>query len=169
MQIMPFEEAKTYRFNPFDLTKVWPHGDYPLIDVGKLTLNRNVTDYHTEIEQAAFQPNNVVPGTGLSPDKMLLARGFSYADAHRARLGVNYQQIPVNRPKVAGAQLLEGRGDAGRQRDRPRLLPQLGRGRARPPTPSPTPSTPCGRPTARWCGPPTRCTPRTTTTASPTP
>jgi catalase len=99
MQIMPFEEAKTYRFNPFDLTKVWPHGDYPLIEVGKLTLNRNVTDYHTEIEQAAFQPNNVVAGTGLSPDKMLLARGFSYADAHRARLGVNYQQIPVNRPK----------------------------------------------------------------------
>ena len=100
MQIMPFEEAKTYRFNPFDLTKVWPHGDYPLIDVGTMTLNRNVTDYHTEIEQAAFQPNNTVPGTGLSPDKMLLARGFSYADAHRARLGVNYQQIPVNRPRV---------------------------------------------------------------------
>ena len=99
MQIMPFEAAKTYRFNPFDLTKVWPHGDYPLIDVGTLTLNRNVTDYHTEMEQAAFQPNNTVPGTGLSPDKMLLARGFSYADAHRARLGVNYQQIPVNRPK----------------------------------------------------------------------
>ena len=99
MQVMPFEEAKTYRFNPFDLTKVWPHGDYPLIDVGKLTLNRNVVDYHTQIEQAAFQPNNVVPGTGLSPDKMLLARGFSYADAHRARLGVNYQQIPVNRAK----------------------------------------------------------------------
>src|ERR1700722_14196326 len=99
MQIMPFEAAKTYRFNPFDLTKVWPHGDYPLIDVGTLTLNRNVTDYHTEMEQAAFQPNNTVQGTGLSPDKMLLARGFSYADAHRARLGVNYQQIPVNRPK----------------------------------------------------------------------
>ena len=99
MQIMPFDEAKAYRFNPFDLTKVWPHGDYPLVDVGKFTLNRNVTDYHAEIEQAAFQPNNTVPGTGLSPDKMLLARGFSYADAHRARLGVNYQQIPVNRPK----------------------------------------------------------------------
>jgi catalase len=100
MQVMPFEAAKTYRFNPFDLTKVWPHGDYPLIDVGTLTLNRNVIDYHTEMEQAAFQPNNTVPGTGLSPDKMLLARGFSYADAHRARLGVNYQQIPVNRPKA---------------------------------------------------------------------
>src|ERR1700691_247351 len=100
MQIMPFNEAKTYRFNPFDLTKIWPHGDYQLIDVGTLTLNRNVTDYHSQIEQAAFQPNNTVSGTGLSPDKMLLARGFSYADAHSARLGVNYQQIPVNRPKA---------------------------------------------------------------------
>jgi len=100
VQIMPFEEAKTYRFNPFDLTKVWPHGDYPLIDVGRFTLTRNVTDYHTEMEQAAFEPNNLVAGTGLSPDKMLLARGFSYADAHRARLGVNYKQIPVNNPKV---------------------------------------------------------------------
>ena len=99
MQIMTYEEAKTYRFNPFDLTKVWPHADYPLIDVGTLILDRNVTDYHTEMEQAAFEPNNMVPGTGLSPDKMLLARGFSYADAHRARLGVNYKQIPVNAPK----------------------------------------------------------------------
>ena len=101
MQIMPFEDAKTYRFNPFDLTKVWPHADYPLVEVGTLRLDRNVSDYHTEMEQAAFQPNNTVSGTGLSPDKMLLARGFSYADAHRARLGVNYQQIPVNRPHSA--------------------------------------------------------------------
>src|SRR5258705_4351585 len=100
VQIMPFEDAKTYRFNPFDLTKVWPHGDYPLHEVGRLTLDRNVTDYHAEMEQAAFEPNNIVPGTGLSPDKMLLARGFSYSDAHRARLGVNYRQIPVNTPKV---------------------------------------------------------------------
>lgn len=100
VQIMPFEEAKTYRLNPFDLTKVWPHADYPLVEVGKLTLDRNPTDYHTEIEQAAFEPNNLVPGTGLSPDKMLLARGFSYADAHRARLGVNYKQIPVNAPQA---------------------------------------------------------------------
>jgi catalase len=99
MQVMPFDDAKTYRFNPFDLTKVWPRSDYPLIDVGDLTLDANVIDYHTEIEQVAFQPSNTVPGTGLSPDKMLLARGFSYADAHRARLGVNYQQIPVNRPR----------------------------------------------------------------------
>jgi catalase len=101
MQIMPFEEAKTYRFNPFDLTKVWPHGDYPLIKVGKLTLNRNLADFHTEMEQAAFEPNNLVPGIGLSPDKMLLARGFSYSDAHRARLGVNYKQIPVNSAQKA--------------------------------------------------------------------
>ncbi|HNP64191.1 MAG TPA: catalase [Woeseiaceae bacterium] len=100
MQIMPFEDAKSYRFNPFDLTKVWPHKDYPLIEVGRLILNRNPTDFHTEIEQAAFEPSNVVPGIGLSPDKMLLARGFSYSDAHRARLGVNYKQIPVNRPQA---------------------------------------------------------------------
>lgn len=96
VQIMPFADAETYRFNPFDLTKVWPHGDYPLHRVGRLTLDRNPADYHTEIEQAAFEPNNLVPGIGPSPDKMLLARLFSYADAHRARLGVNYKQIPVN-------------------------------------------------------------------------
>ncbi|WP_327147231.1 catalase [Nocardia sp. NBC_01329] len=100
MQIMPFGEAQNYRFNPFDLTKVWPHSDYPLIEVGRMTLDRNATDNHTEIEQAAFQPNNLVPGIGPSPDKMLLARIFSYADAHRARLGSNYQQIPVNAPHV---------------------------------------------------------------------
>ena len=99
MQIMPFEDAKTYRINPFDLTKVWPHRDYPLQQVGRLVLDRNFTDHHTEIEQAAFAPSNQVPGTGLSPDKMLLGRSFAYADAHRARLGVNYKQIPVNAPK----------------------------------------------------------------------
>jgi catalase len=101
MQIMPFDDAPGYRFNPFDLTRVWPHSDYPLVEVGRLTLDRNPTDYHTEIEQAAFQPNNLVPGTGASPDRMLLGRLFSYADAHRARLGVNYQQIPVNAPLSA--------------------------------------------------------------------
>ena len=99
MQIMPFAEAETYRFNPFDLTKVWPHGDYPLIEVGRMTLERNPADFHTEIEQAAFEPNNLVPGIGPSPDKMLLARLFSYADAHRARIGGNYKQIPVNASK----------------------------------------------------------------------
>ena len=100
MQIMPFDEAKTCRINPFDLTKTWPHADYPLIEVGKLVLNRNFTDHHTQIEQAAFAPGNQVPGTGFSPDKMLLARTFAYADAHRARIGVNYHQIPVNAPKA---------------------------------------------------------------------
>lgn len=99
MQIMPMAEAEHYRFNPFDLTKVWPHDDYPLIKVGKLTLDRNPTDNHAQIEQAAFEPNNLIPGTGLSPDKMLIGRIFAYADAHRARLGVNYKQIPVNAPK----------------------------------------------------------------------
>ena len=99
MQIMPFEDAKTYRINPFDLTKVWPHDDYPLMEVGKLTLNRNPTDFHSEVEQAAFEPNNSVPCTGFSPDKMLLARVISYADANRARLGVNYKHIPANAPK----------------------------------------------------------------------
>jgi catalase len=100
VQVMPFDDAWNYRFNPFDLTKVWPHSDYPLIEVGKMTLDRNLTDFHTEMEQAAFEPNNLVPGIGLSPDRMLLARGFSYADAHRARLGVNYKHIPVNAPHV---------------------------------------------------------------------
>ncbi len=99
-QIMPYEDAKTYRINPFDLTKTWPHEDYPLIEVGTLTLDENPVDWDTQIEQLAFEPNNIVPGIGLSPDKMLLARGFSYADAHRARLGVNYKQIPVNAPKT---------------------------------------------------------------------
>lgn len=99
VQVMPFDDAVDYRFHPFDLTKVWPHGDYPLHDVGRMTLDRNPTDFHTQIEQAAFQPNNLVPGIGPSPDRMLLARLISYADAHRARLGVNYQQIPVNAPQ----------------------------------------------------------------------
>ena len=99
MQIMPFDDAKTYRFNPFDLTKVWPHADYPLIEVGKLTLDRNPTDQHSQIEQGAWEPSNMVPGIGPSPDKMLLGRIFAYADAHRYRIGANYNQLPVNAPK----------------------------------------------------------------------
>jgi catalase len=98
VQVMPYSDAPGYRFNPFDLTKVWPHSDYPLIEVGKMTLDRNPTDNHAEIEQLAFQPNNFVPGIGPSPDRMLLARLFSYADAHRYRIGANYQQLPVNAP-----------------------------------------------------------------------
>ena len=99
VQIMPEEEANTYHINPFDLTKVWPHGDYPLIEFGVLELNRNPENFFAEIEQAAFTPANVVPGIGFSPDKMLQARLFSYGDAQRYRLGVNHHQIPVNAPK----------------------------------------------------------------------
>ncbi|MGX5697091.1 catalase [Agromyces soli] len=100
-QVMPYEEAKTYRFNPFDLTKVWPHGDYPLIEVGVLTLDRNPQNFFAEIEQAAFSPANTVPGIGISPDKMLMARVFSYPDAQRYRVGTNYAQLPVNAPHAA--------------------------------------------------------------------
>lgn len=99
MQIMPYEDAKTYRYNPFDITKVWPHADYPLIEVGQMQLNRNPENYFAQIEQATFAPSNFVPGINASPDRMLLARIFSYADAHRYRVGVNHQQLPVNAPK----------------------------------------------------------------------
>lgn len=99
VQIMPEADAKDYRFNPFDLTKVWPHADYPLIDVGVMELNRNPENYFADVEQAAFNPANVVPGIGFSPDRMLQARLFSYGDAQRYRLGVNHYQIPVNKPK----------------------------------------------------------------------
>jgi catalase len=99
VQIMPEAEAATYHINPFDLTKVWPHGDYPLIEVGELELNRNPLNYFAEVEQAAFEPRNVVPGMGFSPDKMLQGRLISYPDAHRYRLGVNYDTLPVNAPK----------------------------------------------------------------------
>lgn len=100
VQIMPYEEAKTYRFNPFDLTKTWSKKDYPRIEVGRFTLNENPTNHYAQIEQAAFSPSNVVPGIGFSPDKMLLARVFSYPDAQRARIGTNYNQLPVNAPIV---------------------------------------------------------------------
>lgn len=98
VQIMPYEDAKTYRFNPFDLTKTWPHADYPLVPVGTMTLNENPENFFAQIEQAAFSPGNTVPGIGFSPDKMLLGRVFAYADAHRARIGTNFHQLPVNRP-----------------------------------------------------------------------
>jgi catalase len=99
IQVMPEKDAATYRYNPFDLTKVWPHGDYPLIDVGVFELNRNPENYFAEVEQAAFSPANVVPGISFSPDKMLQSRLFSYGDAQRYRLGVNHHHIPVNAPK----------------------------------------------------------------------
>lgn len=99
VQIMPEKEASKVPYNPFDLTKVWPHKDYPLIDVGYFELNRNPDNYFADVEQAAFSPANVVPGIGFSPDRMLQGRLFSYGDAHRYRLGVNHHQIPVNAPR----------------------------------------------------------------------
>ncbi|CAB5574805.1 catalase [Providencia hangzhouensis] len=99
VQIMPEKEASQVPYNPFDLTKVWPHKDYPLIDVGYFELNRNPDNYFADVEQAAFSPANVVPGIGFSPDRMLQGRLFSYGDAHRYRLGVNHHQIPVNTPR----------------------------------------------------------------------
>ena len=97
IQVMSEEQAKTYRWNPFDLTKVWAHGDFPLIDVGVLELNQNPDNYFAHVEQSAFAPAHVVDGIGYSPDKMLQGRILSYPDAHRHRLGGNYEQIPVNR------------------------------------------------------------------------
>jgi len=99
IQVMTEEEAENMPYNPFDLTKVWYKGDFPLIEVGEFELNRNPDNYFAEVEQAAFSPASIVPGIGFSPDKMLQARLFSYADAQRYRLGVNHHQIPVNAPK----------------------------------------------------------------------
>jgi catalase len=99
MQIMPFADAAEYRFNPFDLTKVWPHADYPPITIGRLVLDRNPENHFAEVEQAAFAPGNLVPGIGLSPDKMLMGRIFSYHDTHLHRIGANYEQLPINAPK----------------------------------------------------------------------
>ncbi|HPM11828.1 MAG TPA: catalase, partial [Paludibacter sp.] len=99
IQLMTEEQAKNCAFNPFDLTKVWSQKDFPLIDVGVMELNKNPENYFADVEQAAFNPANIVPGIGFSPDKMLQARLFSYGDAQRYRLGVNHYQIPVNRPR----------------------------------------------------------------------
>ncbi|MDB5301448.1 MAG: catalase [Phycisphaerales bacterium] len=99
VQLMTQSQAETFRWNPFDLTKVWPHKEFPLIEFGVLELNRNPENYFAEVEQAAFKPSAFVPGIGPSPDKMLQARLVSYADAHLHRLGVNHHQVPVNKPK----------------------------------------------------------------------
>jgi catalase len=101
IQVMPEADAATYHLNPFDITKVWPHKDYPLIDVGTIELNRNAANYFADVEQAAFTPANVVPGIGFSPDRLLQGRLFSYGDAHRYRLGINHHQIPVNAPRAS--------------------------------------------------------------------
>ncbi len=99
VQVMPEKDAAKLPYNPFDLTKVWPKKDHPLIEVGSLELNRNPDNYHAEVEQSAFNPANVIPGISFSPDKMLQGRLFSYGDAQRYRLGVNHGQIPVNAPR----------------------------------------------------------------------
>lgn len=119
VQIMTEEQAKSFRWNPFDLTKTWPQGEYPLIEVGVLELNRNPDNYFAEVEQAAFAPAHVVDGINYSPDKMLQGRILSYPDAHRYRLGANYEQIPVNRcPFMVanyqrdGAMRVDGNGGA---------------------------------------------------------
>lgn len=100
IQVMSDEQAKNCPFNPFDLTKVWPHLDYPMIDVGVMELNENPANYFAQVEQASFSPSNVVPGISWSPDKMLQARIFSYADAHRYRVGTHYEMLPINKPIV---------------------------------------------------------------------
>lgn len=99
VQIMPLEDANTYRFDAFDVTKVWSQKDYPLIEVGRMVLNRNPENYFAEVEQATFSPGNFVPGIDVSPDKMLQGRLFAYADAHRYRVGANHNHLPINRPK----------------------------------------------------------------------
>jgi catalase len=103
VQIMPAAEATSYRLNPFDLTKVWPHSDYPLLEVGRLVLDRNPENYFAAVEQAAFDPAHFVAGIGPSPDKMLQGRLFAYGDAHRYRLGINHTQLPINRPHATEA------------------------------------------------------------------
>lgn len=98
VQVMPIAEGYNYRYNPFDVTKVWSHKDYPLIEIGRLVLNRNPVNYFAEVEQAAFAPSNIVPGIEFSPDKMLQGRLFAYPDAQRYRLGVNHDALPINCP-----------------------------------------------------------------------
>ncbi len=121
VQLMTVEQAKTYRFDPFDITKVWLHADFPPIDVGRLVLNRNPENYFAEVEQAAFSPANFVPGIGPSPDKLLQGRLFSYHDTHRHRLGPNYHLLPINAPRACkvsnyerdGAMRTDNGGDGG--------------------------------------------------------
>jgi catalase len=120
VQVMPEAEAKTYQWNPFDLTKVWSHKDYPLIDVGIMELNVVPKNYFADVEQSAFAPAHVVDGISYSPDKMLQGRILSYPDAHRYRLGANYEQIPVNRCPFAvnnferdGSMRIDGNGGEG--------------------------------------------------------
>jgi catalase len=115
VQVMPDAEAASYRVNPFDVTKVWPYADYPLIEVGRMVLDRNPDNYFAEVEQSAFDPGHFVPGIGPSPDKMLQGRLFAYGDSHRYRLGVNHTRLPINAPQgVAGGATNYGRDGAMR-------------------------------------------------------
>jgi len=124
IQVMTASEAETFRWNPFDLTKVWPHREFPLIEVGTLELNRNPENYFAEVEQAAFKPSALVPGVGPSPDKMLQARLVSYADAHLHRLGVNHHQVPVNAPLQPAANYIrDGALTTAPYGDRPNYWP----------------------------------------------
>jgi catalase len=98
IQVMTQEQSRLFKWNPFDITKVWPHSEFPLIDVGVMELNEIPANYFADVEQAAFAPSHTIDGIGLSPDKLLQGRIFAYPDAHRYRLGANYHQIPVNLP-----------------------------------------------------------------------
>ena len=141
VQVMQLEDAATYRFDPFDVTKVWSHKDYPLIPVGKMVLNRNPENYFADVEQAAFSPSNVVPGIEFSPDKMLQGRVFAYPDTHRYRLGANYSLLPINRPLFEvrnyqrdGAMRFDANGGPG-----PNYEPNTANGPSPAPLYSPTP------------------------------
>ena len=141
-QIMTPQEAKDYRFDPFDITKVWPHKDYPLQPIGRMVLDRNPENYFADVEQSAFSPGNFVPGIGPSPDRLLQGRLFSYHDTHRHRLGTNYHLLPVNAPKAAkennyqrdGAMRFDGNGGGG-----PNYWPNTFGGPAPDPTVAPPP------------------------------
>ena len=125
VQVMTYQQATESPFNPFDLTKVWPHSDYPLQEVGRLYLNENPQDYFAQVEQLAFSPSHMVPGIEPSPDKMLQARLFSYPDTHRHRLGANYQSIPCNAPRSMACPMM---GATNYQRDGPMQVTYNGAG-----------------------------------------
>ncbi|MBN2633927.1 MAG: catalase [Bacteroidales bacterium] len=120
IQVMTEAQAKEFKWNPFDITKVWPHKDFPLIEAGVMELNEIPANYHADVEQAAFAPSHTIDGIGLSPDKLLQGRILAYPDAHRYRLGANYEQLPVNKPAVPvynhqrdGMMSLDGNGGSG--------------------------------------------------------
>jgi catalase len=165
---MPFAEAEHYRFNPFDLTKVWPRSDYPPIQVGRMVLDRNPQNFFAEVEQAGFSPANLVTGIGLSPDQMLMGRIFSYHDTHLHRIGTNYEQLPINAPKVeVHSYNKEGHMTYRHAGDQPVYAPNSHGGPEADPAAG---STSAGRwPEARSAATPTPVTRRTTTSGKPAP